>query len=90
MDYITKLGKVGTYGETSTEEWLDMSRRPIAIIYHNADGTFTVTLYTAKQIGHTRTLQDLKVARDVCEAHLKERGFTKLRGEYADIKAYND
>jgi hypothetical protein len=90
MDYITKLGKVGVYGECSTEEWLDMSNRDIAVIQHNNDGTYSVTLVTAKHIRHTRTLTDLKLARDVCKAHLLERGFTKLRGEYADLKAYND
>lgn len=90
MEYITVLGKVGTYGECKTEEWQDLSRRDIAVITHNNDGTYSVTLVTAKMIRHTRTLKDLKVARAVCEAHLLERGFTKCRGEYADLKAYND
>lgn len=90
MEYITVLGKVGMYGECKTEEWQDLSRRPIAIIQHNNDGTLSVTLYTDKQIGHTRTMRDIRMARNVCSAHLLERGFTKLRGEYADVKAYND
>lgn len=90
MEYITVLGKVGTYGECKTEEWQDMSRRDIAVIQHNNDGTYSVTLVTAKHIRHTRTMDDIKVARAVCEAHVKERGFTKLYGEYADHRAYND
>lgn len=90
MEYITVLGKAGTYGELTVEQWQDMSRRDIAAIQHNRDGSYSVTLCTAKHIRHTRTLADLNVARAVCEAHLKERGFTKLYGEYADVKAYND
>jgi hypothetical protein len=90
VEYITVLGKAGTYGEYKVESWQDMSRRDIAAIQYNKDGTYSVTLCTAKHIRHTRTLADLKTARAVCEAHVKERGFTKLHGEYADVRAYND
>ena len=90
MDYITIIGSTGSYGECRTEEWQDMSRREIAVIQHNNDGTFTVTLVNAKHVRFSRTLRDLTIARNVCEAHIKARGFTKLHGEYADVRAYND
>lgn len=90
MDYITMIGKTGSYGECKTVAWQDMNRRDIAVILYNSDGTYSVTLCTARHIRHTRIMSELDKARAVCEAHLKERGFTKLYGEYADVRAYND
>jgi hypothetical protein len=96
MEYYKVIGKTGTYGQFKLVTWFEVGKQfkygpPIALYLENGDGTVDVTLYTAEGEGHTRELPyEPRRISDICQAHLEARGFTTLRGEVVDVRAYND
>lgn len=89
--YTRRLSKAGTYGEHRVITWADDKGTAIARVYDNNDGTAEVTLYTADNKAFPKTLSnDEMLCWNVCEAHVKERGFTTAIRETADVRAYND
>jgi hypothetical protein len=91
MKYRRHGAKVGTYGEYSHDTWRDATDSSLlAEMYQKDDGTYDVTLYNRSHIPYTHNLRDSRIAWDVCEAHMKERGYDNLVSDTADIRAYND
>lgn len=89
--YTRYIGKVGTYGESKVVTWKAANGTVLACIEDNNNGTVEVTLYSADNKPHPRNLpNNERRCWDICEAHVKERGFTKMARETADVRAYND
>lgn len=89
--YTRRIGKVGTYGEHKVVTWESSNGATLARIYDNNDGTVEVTLHSADNTPHPRTLpNNERRCWNICEAHVKERGFTKMTRETSDVRAYND
>lgn len=92
MDYVIKISKVGTYGERTKVEWFagHVNGELLASLEQLADGGVHVVLYAAAGGAFPRTVDEEMPSYSVCEAHVKERGYTNLKTEYADVRAYND
>jgi hypothetical protein len=91
VTYKRRIGKVGAYGEHKVVTWDSANGVALARIYENNDGTVEVTLYSADNKPHPRTLpNDGQRCWNICEAHVKERGFTTMIRETSDVRAYND
>lgn len=89
--YTRHIGKAGIYGEQKVVTWATLNGVELARIDDNNDGTVTVTLHSSNNTPHPRNLpNDSRRWWNVCEAHVKERGFNKLARETADVRAYND
>jgi hypothetical protein len=56
VTYKRRIGKVGAYGEHKVVTWDSANGVALARIYENNDGTVEVTLYSADNTPHPRTL----------------------------------
>lgn len=90
--YSRRIGKAGSYGEHKVVTWSAVSDgATLARIYDKNDGSVEVTLFSSDNKPHPRTLpNNERRCWDICEAHVKERGFTAMVRETADVRAYND
>ena len=90
MKYHRHTAKVGVYGEHEHHTWRDANSVLLAESYQKDDGSYDVTLYNRANVPFTRNLRETRIMWNVCEAHVKERGFDTLGHDTADVRAYND